>query len=262
MRLLLLSGKSFSTARSNSEWLGQDNILYNNKRISVIFPAYNEEKSIHKAISDFFSTGIVDELVVVNNNSTDLTESEARKTSARVVNEEKQGYGNALMRGYREATGDYVISAEPDGTFEAKDIFKLLQYADEYDVVLGSRTSSSLVWPGAKMNWFMRAGNWTVAKYLEYLHNGPCLTDVGCTMKLMNQKAARSIIPLCTAGGGYFSTEIMVIAIRKKLKCVEIPVSYKPRIGESKITTNLWKSFLLALQMLRLITVYRFKKIT
>ncbi len=233
--------------------------MWNKQKVSVVFPAYNEQEGIKAAIDDFFSTGVVDEIVVVDNNSKDRTAEIIKKTRARYVLETRQGYGHALRRGLKEATGDLIITAEPDGTFEGKDIMKLLIYSDDVDVVFGTRTSKELIWEGAKMNWFLRIGNEFVAKVLEYVHNGPCLTDVGCTLKLIKKDSLRKIERKFRVGGSQFSPEFMIICIKNKLKCVEIPVNYKGRIGSSKITSTNYKAFKLGLQMIWLIISYRFK---
>jgi glycosyltransferase involved in cell wall biosynthesis len=235
--------------------------MYKNQRVSIVFPAYNEEKNIRNAITEFFKEKVVDEIIVVDNNSSDNTAKEIKKTKAKYILETKQGYGNALQRGMSEAKGELIITAEPDGTFAAEDINKLLVYSDEFDVVFGTRTSKSLIWSGAKMNWFLRFGNEFVAKLLEYIHNGPCLTDVGCTLKLIKSKSYKKIKHNLKIGGSHFSPELMIICIRSKIKSVEIPVNYKERIGDSKITANFWKSFKLGWKMIWLIISYRFKKI-
>lgn len=234
--------------------------MWKNKTVSVVFPAYNEEKNIRNAVEDFFSTGVVDEVIVVDNNSTDNTAEEAKKTKAKVVVEHKQGYGYANRRGLKEAKGHYVVTSEPDGTFIGRDIFKMLAYTDDFDVVFGTRTAKELIWKGAKMNWFLRIGNVFVAKLLEYIHNGPCLTDVGCTMKLIKKDELNKIINKFRVGGSSFSPEFMVLAIKNKLRCVEIPVNYKGRIGQSKITSNFWKAFKLGLVMIALIIYYKFRR--
>jgi len=234
--------------------------MWKKQKVSVIFPAYNEKENIAQAVKEFLATGVVDEVVVVDNNSRDGTGELAKKAGAKVFLETRQGYGWANRRGLAEAKGDLLITAEPDGTFAADDIFKLLAYADEFDVVFGTRTSKGLIWPGAKMNRFLRIGNLAVAKLLEYLHNGPCLTDVGCTMKLLHRDALKKIQTQFTVGGNHFSPELMVLCIKNRLKCVEIPVNYKSRIGHSKITTDNSKAFKLGLKMIWLIISYRFKK--
>ena len=124
---------------------------------------------------------MVDEVVVVDNNSRDRTADEAARTPARIVRETAQGYGHALRRGLREATSDLIILAEPDGTFVGRDIVKLLAYADDFDMVCGTRTTRELIWEQANMGWFLRVGNWAVAKMVQVLYGGPSLTDCGCT---------------------------------------------------------------------------------
>ena len=78
-----------------------------------------------------------------------------------------QGYGHATRRGLAEASGDLIVLAEPDGTFLPADIIKLLVYSDECDAVFGTRTTRELIWHGANMEWFLRWGNWAVAKLVE-----------------------------------------------------------------------------------------------
>ncbi len=111
------------------------------------------------------------------------------------------------------------------------------------------------------MGWFLRLGNVTLAKLLEYVHNGPCLTDVGCTYKLLTKKAVQKIKKQMTVGKSHFSPELMILVIRNGIKCIEIPVNYRGRIGESKITGSFWKAFKLGLRMILLIISYRFKRI-
>jgi glycosyltransferase involved in cell wall biosynthesis len=171
------------------------------KTVSVVFPAYNEEGYIRPAVDDFFIPSVVDEIVVVDNNSRDRTAEEVRRTRARLVSETRQGYGFALQRGLHEATGDIVILAEPDGTFIGRDVLKLLAYADDFDMVCGTRTTRELVWDQANMGWFLRMGNWTVAKMLQLLFGGPSLSDCGCTMRLTHRTALERIRPELTVGG-------------------------------------------------------------
>jgi hypothetical protein len=159
------------------------------------------------------------------------------------------------------SSSDVTIIIESDDTFRAADIYKFLAYANEFDVVFGTRTSKSCIWSGANMGWFLRYGNCAVAKLLEYVHNGPCLTDVGCTFKMFKRDALRELLPLLSVGGSSFSPEIMIVAIRLGLTCVEIPVHYGSRMGDSKITGSFRKAFFLGLRMIWLILHYRFRGI-
>lgn len=238
--------------------------MWHGKKVSIIFPTYNEEKNIVNAIKDFFSTGFVDEIVVVDNNCTDKTAILAKKAGARVIRETKQGYGYSVQRGLREATGDHIIMSEPDGTFLGKDVIKLLTYADDgFDAVFGTRTSKELIWSGANMGWFIRIGNWFIAKLLEYSFNGPSLTDVGGGTKLFKKATIRKIQNKFTVGGSHFGPEIMILLIKNKFRVVEIPINYRPRVGHSKISGKRisgipWKAFLLGIRNILLILEYRF----
>lgn len=233
--------------------------MYNSRSISVVFPAYNEEENIDKAIMDFFSTGVVDEIVVVDNNSTDTTAEKVLRTKATLVREKKQGYGYALQKGLKEAKGDLIIMAEPDGTFLAKDIFKLLSYADDFEMVLGTRTAKELIWREANMNLFLRLGNVIVAKLLEWLYSGPCLTDCGCTLRLIHRHALNRIEDRLTVGKSHFLPEMVILGLKNGISMIEIPVNYKGRIGESKITGAFRGSVITGLNMIGLILKYKFK---
>jgi glycosyltransferase involved in cell wall biosynthesis len=235
--------------------------MYNHQTLSVVMPAYNEELAVFDAVAAFKGLPEVDEVIVVDNNSTDQTAKLATAAGATVVHETKQGYGYASMKALRSAHGDLVLIVEPDGTFRPKDLYKLLQYADEFDAVIGTRTSKACIWAGANMGWFLRLGNVAVAKLLEYLHNGPCLTDVGCTLKMIRRPVLEQIEPYLTVGGSHFSPQLMIILVRTGMRCIEVPVHYRSRRGESKITGSLSGAARLGLRMIAMIMHYRFVKL-
>ncbi len=237
--------------------------MYKNKKVSVVIPTYNEAQSIREVVNGFFATGFVDEVVVVDNNALGNTKEEVLKTKARLVHESKQGYGHAIMCGLKEASGDLVVMTEADGTFRSADIEKLLAYSDEFDAVLGTRTSRAAIYSGAFMPFSVRFGNWLWAKFIEVLFNGPVLTDVGCTYKLVSRKLLEEIKEYFkySKGDGTFSPELMIWLLKKRKKIIEIPVIYKERVGESGYTGNIWKAAKLGLKMIPVIVKYRFKKI-
>ena len=210
--------------------------MWHGSRISVILPAFNEEANVAEAVADFERCEYVDEIVVVDNNSTDGTAARVAGTCARLVRERRQGLGWALRRGLEEATGDYLILAEPDGTFVARDALKLLAYADDFNVVLGTRTTRELLWSEANMGWFLRLGNILVAKLLEVLHGGPSLSDCGCTLRLLDRASYEKIKPHLSVGGSHFLVDLTICALAQRLSVIEIPVNYRGRIGVSKIT--------------------------
>jgi hypothetical protein len=156
-----------------------------------------------------------------------------------------------------EAQGEYVVLAEPDGTFMAKDVLKLLAYADDFDLVLGTRTTRELIWHGANMGWQLRWGNWLVAKLLQVLFGGPSLSDCGCTLRLIRQSAADRLLPRFTVGGSHFLPEMVCLALLNRLRLVEVPVNYRTRVGESKITGSMRTTVRVAAHMVGLILRYR-----
>ncbi len=146
--------------------------------------------------------------------------------------EPRQGYGHATRRGLLEASGDLIVLAEPDGTFVPEDIRKLLVYSEECDAVFGTRTTRELIWQGANMEWFLRWGNWAVAKVIEVLFNTSHLSDVGCTYRLLRRESARRIAESMTVGGSHAGAEILLLSIASGTRFVEVPVNYLPRVGD------------------------------
>jgi glycosyltransferase involved in cell wall biosynthesis len=231
--------------------------MYGSKTVSVVLPAYNEAPNIRRAIADFQSLGVVDEVLVVDNNSLDGTGDQARSTSARVVHESRQGYGYALRRGLCDATGDLVIMAEPDGTFMARDVLKLLAYSEDFEMVCGTRTTRELIWAHANMGWFLRVGNWAVAKMIQGLYGGPSLSDCGCTMRLTHREALVRIQDEMTVGGSHFLPEMVILALKKRLRVIEVPVNYRSRVGDSKITGTLRGTLRTGFRMIGIIVRHR-----
>ncbi|MDX1571478.1 MAG: glycosyltransferase family 2 protein [Xanthomonadales bacterium] len=236
--------------------------MWENQRISVVLPTYNEKDSIRECIESFEALGFVDEIIVVNNNAAEGTDDEVTPTSARLVHEPVQGYGAAIRRGFRESTGDLVAVFEPDGTFLARDLKKLLTYSDDFEVVYGSRTVKELIWQGANMGIFLKWGNYAVAKLMEFLFNTTCLTDVGCTVRCIRRDALERLQPLFTVNGSFFGPEMMVLSILKKMRVIQIPVNYTKRVGQSSVTGNPIKAFILGIQMILLVLRYRIVSLT
>ena len=169
--------------------------MWNGKTVSVIFPTYNEKDSIRACTLEYLGTGLVDEVIIVNNNAAQGTSEEIAGTGAREIFEGTQGYGHALLRGIDECTADLIILSEPDGTFSGKDVLKLLAFSEDLPVVFGTRTSREFIWAGANMGRFLRWGNWAVAKMTEVLFNTTLLTDMGCTHRKFHRKAMHLIRP-------------------------------------------------------------------
>jgi len=216
--------------------------MYNDKKVSVVFATYKEKDSIRAVIENFFDTGFVDEIIVVNNNAEPGTVEEVQKTKARIVYEKRQGYGYTYQTGVKEASGDYVILCEPDGTYVGSDIERFLVYAKTggFDVVLGSRTG--LTKPmGGSMGFLRKYANVFEGKTIELLFNTNALSDVGCTYKLFTRKAIDKFSPLWRTKGGLFATELVLLTITENLRFVEIPITFKERVGVSVMVNSIRK---------------------
>ena len=180
-------------------------------------------------------------------------------TRVREIHEPRQGYGFAIRRGLREADGDYIVVSEPDGTFLGRDMFKLLAYVEDFDVVYGSRTARTFIWRGANMGLWLRWGNWGVAKLMEFLFNSTNLTDVGCTMRLIRREALSRMERRFSVGGSAFGPEMMLLSLLLGLRVIQVPVNYLPRIGVSSVTGDVRKALMLGFSMVGLVVRYRMR---
>ncbi len=216
--------------------------MYCGKSVSVVLATYREKESIRKVIEDFFLTGFVDEVIVVDNNSEKGTQEEVRKTKARIIEEKKQGYGIAYQTGIKNAKGDYVVLCEPDGTYVPEDIEKFLVYAKkEFEVVFGSRTAESAPFFNSQMGFWRKYPNVFEAKTIELLFNSNSLTDVGCTYKLFTREAINTLSKLWKVESSLFATELILLTIIQDLKFIEVPVLFRKRVGRSSLTDKWYK---------------------
>lgn len=214
--------------------------MYKDKKVSVVFSTYREKKTIKKVIDDFWDTGYVDEIIVVNNNAQKGTDKEVKKTKAKLAHESQQGYGYGFQRAIKEATGDLIVVCEPDGSFLAKDLERFLVYSQDFEVVIGSRTSLIASLSGRGMGFLRKFSNVIEAKTIEILFNTNALTDVGCTYKLFSKKAVKKISPHWSFGGSaLFNTQLYLLVVSQKISFVEIPITYLQRVGPSSVVPNL-----------------------
>lgn len=229
--------------------------MYAGKRVCVVIPAWNEEEPIAATIKDF-KTPEVDDVIVIDNNSTDNTAKIAKMAGATVIPEPIQGYGAAIRRGLREALDrgyDFIIITEADQTFRGVDVPRLLKEVRTHHFVVGTRTATPYLEEGANMGLFLVVGNIAVAKLLGLLHGYPPLTDVGCTLRVIRREMLEAILPELDAEGASFSPQMIVKILERGGKIKEIPVYYLTRVGEAKITTSKAKAFRNGLQMIKVI---------
>ena len=233
--------------------------MFKHSKVSLILPTFNEAESIRQVIDDFDALGVVDEIIVVNNNAALGTSEQVATTSAQEVHEPKQGYGHAIRRGFTEAIGDLIVVCEPDGTFVPSDIHKFLAYSEDVPIVYGSRTANNFIRQGANMGPLLKWGNRFTAKMIEVLFNTNSLSDVGCTFRLIHRDALEVLEPHFRAGANLFGLEMMLLGYRFSIASVQIPISYKQRVGKSSVTGDLWKAVTLGLLMIANILITRLR---
>ena len=212
--------------------------MWGRKTVAVIFPTYKEKKSIFESIREFDSTGYVDEIVVVNNNAEEGTDEEVKKTRAKLIYETKQGYGNAIRTGINNTKADLIIISEPDGTFVGNDVLKLLAYSDNFDTVFGSRTHVHLIDKDSEMTLIRRIMDFLVGKFINLIFFSSRLTDVGCTLRLTDRKGWKQVASECKSEGAMFATEWLLVAVKNKVKFIEIPINFRKRVGKSSLTAS------------------------
>jgi glycosyltransferase involved in cell wall biosynthesis len=208
--------------------------VYKRHSVSVVIPCYNEESGIGATFEGMPS--LVDEVLVVDNNSTDRTAEVARGLGARVISEKRQGYGAAYRAGFRHATGDIIVTMDGDGTYPRNFIPVLLDVLidEELDFITCDRTGHKTAGSGTTLRVF---GNW-VLSVVQTLLFGQRVSDSQSGMWVFR----RSILPLLelTSDGMGFSEEIKIEAFHHpQIRAAELPIYYRARIGESKL--NIWK---------------------
>ena len=246
----LVKRKSYKTD-SSLHYLQYNQI--DQPKICMIIPTYNEELSIEKVVKDFLNQKLVQNVIVIDNNSEDQTVKIAEKNGAKVIRKnENKGYSHSLVMGLNEAlkTNANIIGAtEADGTFNAYDLEKMYPYLNNCDMVIGSRQNQVISEKGNQNSGFYVWANFFLAKliqikYLSLKHMGIVnLTDVGCVYRLVKRDSLEKIVEKLThqgsdkpIGGVGIGLYLTMTGVENDLKIIEVPVTFKRRIGKSKIT--------------------------
>jgi len=207
-----------------------------NKKIVVIIPAFNEENSVGKVVSDI-PKSIVSEIIVVNNNSNDLTKVNALASGAIVIDEPIQGYGNACLKGMAFVSGmeikpDIIVFIDADYSDYPEEIEKLIHpiLTENFDMVIGSRALGNR--EKGSMTPQQIVGNWLATSLLKLFYK-VSYTDLGPFRAIKYQKLLDLNMIDRTYG---WTVEMQLKAAKQKLKIIEVPVTYRVRIGYSKVS--------------------------
>ena len=206
--------------------------------VSVVIPALNEAESIvacvRRSIDTMEQHGIRGEVIVSDNGSTDGTPDLARDAGARVIYEQRKGYGSAYLAGFASARGRYIVMGDADETYDFGEIARFIEPLDDgADFVMGSRLRGK-IHPGA-MPWLHRyVGNPVLTGVLNlFFKTG--VSDAHCGMRAFR----RDLLPRLDlrTTGMEFASEQVIRSSKLGLDIREIPIEYHPRTGESKLSS-------------------------
>jgi len=205
-------------------------------RVTVVIPTFNEAGSIARVLDDI-PAFLVNEVLVVDAGSTDGTPEIASARGARVIVEPRRGYGRACLTGFAAAKEpDVVVFLDGDYSDRPRELGRILDPLSERraDIVLGSRLSGGLA-PGA-MPWHAVLGNRLAATLIRWLY-GVSLTDLGPFRAARSDVLRALELREMTYG---WAVELVTRGAMRGYRVLEVPVSYHPRIGVSKISGT-WK---------------------
>jgi glycosyltransferase involved in cell wall biosynthesis len=204
--------------------------MHRGLRISVVIPCYNEQEGIRYTIGRLPSC--VDEVVVVDNNSTDQTAAVAAALGARVVPEKRKGYGAAYKAGLPAVTGDITATLDGDGTYPAEQIPEIVDHLVDGKLDFVSASRFPLQNPRA-MSFSNKVGNFVLTAGMAVLY-GKAVRDSQSGMWVFRSAVYPRL--RVTSDGMAFSEEIKIEAIRHPdVRFGEYPIQYHPRVGEVKL---------------------------
>lgn len=226
--------------------------------VKVLIPARDEEKSIAKVIGDI-PPEIVSEIVVVNNGSKDYTAAAASIAGATVIDEPTPGYGAACLKGIdylKNSPPDILVFMDGDYSDHADEIEKLIRpiQQNNYDFVVGSRTLGAAEKGAFPLQ--SKFGN-LLASYLVKLFWKFSYTDLGPFRAIKFDKLLQLQMQDVWFG---WTVEMQIKALKNNLKVKEVPVSYRKRIGKSKVSGTIKGAFLAGAIILKTIFTEVIKK--
>ena len=226
--------------------------------IKVIIPAYNEQDSIAKVVNDI--PKIVDEIIVISNNSTDNTAINAKNADATVLHENRKGYGYACLKGMdyienQETKPEIVVFLDGDYSDYPEQLIALTNpiIHKNIDFVLGARVKEQREYGAMTPQQIF--GNW-LATSLMKLFFGAAFTDLGPFRAIKYEKLMALKMEDKTYG---WTVEMQLKALKQKFTYLEIPVKYRNRIGVSKVSGTIKGAIFAGIKILTWIFKYSFK---
>jgi glycosyltransferase involved in cell wall biosynthesis len=205
-------------------------------KVSLIIPTRNEAETICECIQraqQVFAEMDLEGEILVADSSSDETAAIANSCGAKVIKPQKLGYGNAYLAGFEQAEGDYIVLMDGDLTYDPKaiqDMIVILQ-SGNYDMVMGSRLNGVIL-PGAMPALHRYIGNPVLTWILNTLFSSR-ISDAHCGLRAISKDALKKLN--LRSGGMEFASEMLIEAVCKDLRIAEVPITYSPRKGLSKL---------------------------
>mgnify|MGYP001026546769 FL=1 len=227
-----------------------------NQKISVIIPAYNEEKSIGKVVGDI-SRELVQHVIVVNNNSTDQTREVAEKAGAIVLNETRKGYGWACLMGIDKAyelDTDIIVFLDGDYSDYPDEIIDVVRpiLEENMDLVIGSRVLGKR--EKGSLTPQQVFGNWLATRLMRIFYRAK-FSDLGPFRAIKTESLRKLKMADKTYG---WTIEMQIKAAKQKMNFCEVPVKYRKRIGVSKVSGTVKGTVLAGIKIIFTVFKYRF----
>jgi glycosyltransferase involved in cell wall biosynthesis len=206
--------------------------------VSIVMPCLNEEETVavcvEKARGWLERSGIPGEVLVVDNGSTDRSVELAAAAGARVVHERRRGYGQAYLRGFAEARGEYVVMGDADDTYDFSDLDAMIEPLDRgADMVLGNRFAGGIA-TGA-MPWAHRYVGSPIINAVIRLFFGTRIGDSQSGLRAFRRDVPDRLG--LRSSGMELASEMIVSAARSGMSIAEVPAPYAVRRGDSKLNT-------------------------
>jgi Glycosyl transferase family 2 len=204
--------------------------------VSFVIPCLNEEEGVGIVVRDvrerLAALGVAAEVIVVDNGSTDASRQRASDAGADVIDEPRRGYGSAYLTGVAAARGRYVFMVDADDTYDLERLGELLErLRSGADLVLGSRFEGGI--DHGAMHWLNRhVGNPVLTGMLNLLF-GAGVSDAHCGLRAARREVLAEL--KLSATGMEFASEMVIKASKQGRRIDEVPVRYRPRVGESKL---------------------------
>ncbi|HJT23506.1 MAG TPA: glycosyltransferase family 2 protein [bacterium] len=204
-----------------------------NEAVTVIIPAYNEEKAVAGVVGEvrkvLKGARVPYEIVVVDDGSRDATAARAKKAGARVVSMgENRGYGASIKAGMREAKTNLIAITDADGTYPAGELPELLRLVETADMAVGARVKAGAAIPSLR-----RFPKWLLGKWANYLADRK-IPDLNSGLRVFKRNIAARYEGLCPNGFSFTTTITLALECHGYIVKYR-PISYAPRVGESKI---------------------------